>query len=82
MFKDRNMAENWTNMAENLKKLSSCRTCFLQPCLEKERKNRNKRSYMMASMLNQSVITTTSEKGPETSENSRNIQTKKLDPKG
>ena len=73
MFKDRNMAENWTNMAENLKKIEFLQSLLLQPCLEKERKNRNRHSYMMASMLNQSVITTTSEKGPETSENSRNI---------
>ena len=35
MFKDKNLAENWTNLAENLKKIEFCRTRrtrFLQLC--------------------------------------------------
>ena len=35
MFKDRNMAENWKNLLETLKKIEFCRICricFLQNC--------------------------------------------------
>ena len=36
MFKDINLAENWTNLAENLNKIEFCRTlrnCLLKLCI-------------------------------------------------